>query len=73
MRNPHQINMITRRVVKSDNLTKTDVPDSERVSLKQPWEVKNWRAEFGSTHVDLEKAVEKVGDSMAAVKNELGE
>lgn len=56
----------------ADDLSKKGVPDSKRVSLKQDWEVTYWCAEFGCTNMELEKAVKKVGDSVAAVKEELG-
>jgi len=55
-----------------DNLTKKSQPDRSRINLGEDFEVKYWTRHLGVSREDLEKAVEKVGNSAAAVRKELG-
>jgi len=40
--------------------------------MRQPHEVKYWTRALGVTKEDLQKAVDKVGNSAATVRKELG-
>ena len=54
-----------------DHLTRRDTPDRSKINMHQRWEVKYWTRELGVSHAELQKAVEKVGNSAAAVRKEL--
>lgn len=55
-----------------DNLTKKGQADRSRINLSEDFEVKYWIKHLGVSRDDLERAVEKVGNSAAAVRKELG-
>jgi hypothetical protein len=55
-----------------DNLTKRDQPDRGKINMHEDYEVKHWTKAFGVTREELQKAVDKVGNSAAAVRKELG-
>lgn len=55
-----------------DNLTKKGQPDRSRINLSEDFEVKYWTKHLGVSREQLEKAVEKVGNSAATVRKELG-
>ncbi|MEH2513650.1 hypothetical protein V1291_005004 [Nitrobacteraceae bacterium AZCC 1564] len=55
-----------------DNLDKRGQPDRSRINLSEDYEVKYWRKHLGVSREQLAKAVEKVGNSAAAVRKELG-
>jgi hypothetical protein len=55
-----------------DSLTKKEQPDRSKINMHQPDEVKYWVRTLGVTKEDLQKAVEKVGNSAATVRKELG-
>ncbi|MCP1966944.1 DUF3606 domain-containing protein [Bradyrhizobium elkanii] len=54
-----------------DNLTNRVQPDRSKINMHEPYEVKYW-AHAGVSKNDLQKIVEKVGNSAAAVRKELG-
>lgn len=54
-----------------DSLTKREQPDRSKISMDQPREVKYWKRALKVTDVELQKAVDKVGNSAAAVRKEL--
>jgi hypothetical protein len=54
-----------------DNLTKRDTPDRSKINMQESWEVKYWTRELGVSRAELEKIVDKVGNSAAAVRKEL--
>lgn len=56
----------------SDNLTNRVQPDRSKINMHEPYEVKYWTHALGVSADDLRKAVEKVGNSAAAVRKELG-
>ena len=52
-----------------DSLTKKEQPDRSKHQLH---EVKYWTHALGVSSEDLQRAVDKVGNSAAAVRKELG-
>ena len=54
-----------------DNLTKRDAPDRSKINMRESWEVKYWTRELGISQTELQKIVDKVGNSAAAVRKEL--
>lgn len=55
----------------SDNLTQRDQRDRSKINMHEDFEVKYWTRELGVTKEELQKAVDKVGNSAAAVRKEL--
>ena len=55
-----------------DSLTKKEQPDRSKINMHKSWEVKYWTKELGVSRDELQKAVDKVGNSAAAVRKELG-
>ena len=55
-----------------DSLTKKDQRDRSKVNMHEDFEVKYWTKELGVSGEELQKAVDKVGNSAAAVRKELG-
>ena len=55
-----------------DNLTKRDQPDRSKINMHEDYEVKHWTKALGVTKEELQKTVDKVGNSAAAVRKELG-
>ena len=55
----------------TDNLTKKDQPDRSKINMHEDYEVKYWTKELGVSKEKLQKAVDKVGNSAAAVRKEL--
>jgi len=55
----------------TDNLTKKDQPDRSKINMHEDYEVKYWTKELGVTREQLQKAIDKVGNSASAVRKEL--
>ena len=55
-----------------DNLTKKDQRDRSKINMHEDYEVKYWTKELGVSKDELQKVVDKVGNSAAAVRKELG-
>jgi hypothetical protein len=55
-----------------DSLTKKEQRDRSKIHMHEAWEVRCWTKAFGVSKEQLQKAVEKVGNSVAAVRKELG-
>lgn len=55
----------------SDNLTKRDQRDRSKINMHEDFEVKYRTKELGVSRDKLQKAVDKVGNSAAAVRKEL--
>ena len=47
-------------------------PGASRVSLSGAWEADYWTHELGVSHGELMKIIGKVGNSLTAVRKELG-
>ena len=55
-----------------DSLNKRVQPDRSKINMHQPHEVKYWTHALKVSQEELQKAVDKVGNSAAAVRKELG-
>ena len=56
----------------SDDRLKRGQPDRSKINMSEDYEVKYWAKELGVTRDELQKVIDKVGDSAAAVRKELG-
>jgi hypothetical protein len=56
----------------SDDLTKRGQQDRSRIAMQEPHEVRYWTEALGVSKEELQKMVDKVGNSAAAVRQELG-
>jgi Protein of unknown function (DUF3606) len=54
-----------------DNLTKKDQRDRSKINMHEAHEVKYWTHALGVSREELQKAVDKVGNSAAAVRKQL--
>jgi hypothetical protein len=54
-----------------DSLTRKDQRDRSKIHMHEAWEVKCWTKALGVSREELQKAVDKVGNSVAAVRKEL--
>jgi hypothetical protein len=52
-------------------LTKRVMPDRSKITVTSENEIKYWIKHFGVTREELERAVERVGNSAASVRKEL--
>jgi hypothetical protein len=55
----------------SDSPAKRDQPDRSRINMHEDYEVKYWTHELGITRDRLQRLIDKVGNSAAAVRKEL--
>jgi hypothetical protein len=55
-----------------DNLNKKGTQDRSKINMHEEYEVKYWTRKLGVSKEQLQKAVDKVGNSAAAVRKELG-
>jgi len=55
-----------------DSLTKRAQPDRSKINMSQPHEVKYWMRALKVSKEELQKAIDKVGNSAATVRKELG-
>lgn len=55
----------------ADDLKMKGAPDRSHINLGESWEVKYWTKHLGVSEEQLRAAVEKVGNSAAAVRKEL--
>ena len=53
-------------------LTRREQPDRSKINMHRPREVKYWTHAWKVSTEDLQKAIDKVGNSAAAVRKELG-
>jgi hypothetical protein len=56
----------------SDDLQNRGAQDRSRIAVQEPHEVQYWTKELGVTKEELQRVVDKVGNSAAAVRKELG-
>jgi hypothetical protein len=54
-----------------DNTKDRGEPDRSKINMSEPYEVKYWSHQLGVTPEKLQQAVDKVGNSAAAVRKEL--
>jgi hypothetical protein len=55
----------------TDNLTAREQPDRSKINMNQIHEVRYWTKHFNVSKEELLKAIEKVGNSAAAIRKEL--
>jgi hypothetical protein len=55
----------------SDNVTKRDQRDRSKINMHEDFEVKYWTKALGVSRDELQRAVDKVGNSAAAVRKQL--
>jgi hypothetical protein len=55
-----------------NSLSKKQQPNRSQINMDQPYEVKCWTHALGVSKEDLQRAVDKVGNSAATVRKELG-
>ena len=60
------------KIAMSDNLTNRIQPDRSKINMHEDHEVKYWSHALGVSRETLQRAVDKVGNSAAAVRKELG-
>lgn len=56
----------------ADDLTNKGPNDRNRINMHEDYEVKYWSHHLGVSREELKRAVDKVGNSAAAVQKELG-
>jgi len=69
---PTQGGAVLQRRKQMDSLTKREQPDRSKINMHQPHEVKYWTHALGVSKQELQKTIDKVGNSAAAVRKELG-
>jgi hypothetical protein len=55
-----------------DNLTKRDTPDRSKINMHEDYEVRYWTRHLGTTREELQRVVDRVGNSARAVAKEFG-
>ena len=56
----------------SDDKAKRGRPERNFINMHEEYELKYWIKHLGVSREELQRAVDKVGDSAAAVRKELG-
>jgi hypothetical protein len=56
----------------ADDRTNRGQPDRSKINMDEDYEVKYWTRHFGVTREELQKIVDRVGNSAAAVAKEFG-
>jgi len=55
----------------ADNLQDRGAQDRARINVNEEWEVRHWTEALGVSKEELERAVQQVGTSAAAVREHL--
>ena len=61
-----------RKSEMADDKTNRGQPDRSKINMREDYEVKYWTHHLGVTREELQAAIEKVGNSAAAVRKQLG-
>ena len=56
-----------------DDLKKKGASDRTKINMNEAWEVDFWTHELAVSKDELQKVIDKVGNSSAAVRRELGQ
>ncbi len=56
----------------AEYLTNKSQPDRSKIAMGEDHEIKYWTKHLGVSKEELQRAVDKVGNSAAAVKKQLG-
>ena len=59
--------------VMADDKTNRGEPDRSRINMSEDYEVKYWTERLGTTREELQKVVDRVGNSANAVAKEFGQ
>jgi len=54
-----------------ESLTKRIKPDRSKINMHQAWELDHWTKELGVSKSELQRLIDKVGNSAAEVRKEL--
>jgi len=57
----------------ADDKTNRGEPDRSRVNMNEEYEVNYWTKRLGTTREELQKVVNRVGNSASAVAKEFGQ
>ena len=60
-----------RRERDMDSLTRRTKPDRSKINMHQAWELDHWTRELGVSKSELQRVIDKVGNSAAEVRKEL--
>ena len=53
------------------NLTKRERPDRSKINMHEAWELDHWTRELGVSRSELQRLVDKVGNSAAEVRKRI--
>ena len=56
----------------ADNLLNRGQPDRSKINMSEDYEVQYWTKHLGISREELQRAVDKVGNSASAVRKQLG-
>jgi uncharacterized protein DUF3606 len=56
----------------ADDKTNRGEPDRSKINMNEDYEVKYWTQHLGTTREELQKVVDRVGNSAASVAKEFG-
>jgi len=56
----------------ADNKLNRGQPDRSKINMSEDYEVQYWTKHLGVSREELQRAVDKVGNSAATVRKELG-
>lgn len=62
----------TKGTTMSDDLKNRGSKDRSKIAMQEPHEVRYWTEEFGISKEELQRIVDKVGNSADTVRNALG-
>jgi Protein of unknown function (DUF3606) len=55
-----------------EKMRKKIQPDRSKINIHEPWQMKSWTKALGVSQDELRRVVDKVGNSAATVRKELG-
>jgi hypothetical protein len=64
--------MLRRRKSMPDDKSKTGQPDRSTINMSEDYEVQYWTKHLGVTRDELQKVIDRVGNSVDAVEKALG-
>ena len=56
----------------ADDKTERGQPDRSTINMQEDYEIKYWTQRFGTTREELQKIIDRVGNSATAVAKEFG-
>jgi hypothetical protein len=68
---PHDRRQHHKEISMSDDKSKSQGQDRQRINVNQDYELRDWSRKFGVTPEELKRAVAKVGDRATDVEREL--